>query len=372
MKRQRKAPRPSANGRAAGQKAEELARSFCSDGSYALSDVTLPELKPPRLRWLSRGRLALGAVTVLDGPKGSGKSTLAAWAAAAATGVLRLPDQEARLRDHVLWFAGEEDMDTLKRKLLAAGAYGLRMHFPGRRADGSVKELLVLPDMEAALEQAVIRWGAKLVVLDPLASFVGGADMNQEAVARAVMGPLTRIAQQYGCCILCIRHPRKAPAGSAVDRGLGSVAISAASRVVMTTGVEPDTGQRLLGVAACNGGKKGATLAFDLVDKDGAPVVKVVGEVDTDPEQFEPAGLDEVEVEDRLNAIQLLQQRVHKLEVPVNDILREGKENGIDSGPLKRARKKLGMTSRRVGGLGAKGHWVWGPAPERRKPGGRK
>jgi hypothetical protein len=39
---------------------------------------------------------------------------------------------------------------------------------------------------------------------------------------------LSRLAEEFGCCILLVRHLSKAPTGKAIHRGLGSIDLTGA------------------------------------------------------------------------------------------------------------------------------------------------
>jgi len=333
------------------------------EGGPELPAIPAAAVKPREIAWLSRGRLALGTFTLIDGSKGTGKSALACTIAAAVTGGPALPDQEVKTSAHVLWFAGEEDLGLVVRKLRAARANLLKVHFPGRSFTGGIERELVLPGMVEALDACIVRHGAALVVLDPLAGFVGGCDLNQEQPCRALTSPLSRIAEERGVCFLAIRHPRKTPVGSAIDRGLGNPALAAAARSVLATGTEPETGERLLGVVRCNLGRPAATLGYSLADSDGVPVVRWGAESNLDAERFEGELLDGSAQLQRLDARLLLRLRIGSGWVQAADVIAEARRNGISQDALDRARWRLGVRSKRVGKVGVDGHWIYG-APE--------
>lgn len=344
-------------------------RDVTQEFSLALPSITAAAVLEREVEWLSPGRLPLGAVVLLDGTKGSGKSSIAARIAAAVTGGEALPGAKTRAWGDVLWFAGEEDIGQVRRKLAAAGAVLGRVHFPGRLPTGRVLVPLSIQSHEDALEATVRMYGARLIVFDTLTCFVGGADLNQEQPARAVMTPLTRIAESMDCCIFAIRHPRKTPVSSAIDRGMGNPAIAAAARAVLMTGLDPDTRGRVLGVLSCNSGRPGKTLLYDLEDAGGLPVVQWLKEIDLDPERFEVgAGQEAVELV-RMDAKRLLRHRIGTSWVPAADVIAEARRNGISQDALDRARWKLGVPNRRVGKLGNDGHWEYGP-PEGGWPNG--
>jgi hypothetical protein len=327
----------------------------------AFNTVSAEDVIEHEVDWLSPGRLSMGSVWIIDGNKGSGKSSIAAAVAAAITGGPALPGGPAREWGSVLWCAGEECLSQVKRKLAAAGAFPESVLFPGRNCDGLVERTVAVSEHEAKLEATVKRHGARLLVLDTLACFAGGADLNQEIPARSVMSPLTRIAQACGLLVLGIRHPRKTPVANPLDRGMGSPAIAAAARGVLTTGREGDYGRRCLGVLVNNDGPAAATLCYDLVDCDGVPRVEWREEIALEADRIEFGPVEESQTLPRLEAKQLLRRRIGDDWVSAAEVLAEARRNGISQDQLDRARWKLGVRSRRVGKLGAEGHWQYGP-----------
>jgi hypothetical protein len=86
-----------------------------------------------------------------------------------------------------------------------------------------------------ALDDLIVRAGAKLVVLDPLAAFIP-AGVNDPGVMPSMMKGLKRVAQERDCAVLLIAHTRKG--GDADKEGAeitaGSAAITNLARGVLT------------------------------------------------------------------------------------------------------------------------------------------
>jgi hypothetical protein len=331
------------------------------DEAEAFDRLTAEDVIEQEVDWLSPGRLSMGAVWIIDGNKGTGKSSIACAVAAAITGGPPLPGSKKKDRGTVLWYAGEEALSQVKRKLAAAGASPDCVIFPGRNADGSTKTTLAIGEHEARLEATARRDGAKLLVLDTLACFAGGADLNQEIPARSIMSPLTRVAQATGLLVLALRHPRKTPVSNPLDRGMGSPAIAAAARGVLTTGREGDYGRACLGVLVNNDGRPADTLCYELVDCEGVPRVEWLEAINLPANKIEFGPVEDDALLPRLEAKQVLRRRIGEDWVGAQEVLLEARRNGISQDQLDRARWKLGVRSRRVGKLGFEGHWQYGP-----------
>jgi hypothetical protein len=64
-------------------------------------------------------------------------------------------------------------------------------------------------------------------------------------------------------------------------------------------------------------------------------------------------------------AVQFLKQTVIQ-PLGANEVLKLGQRVGFSHKELRTAREALGMKSKRIGGLGAKGQWVWCPVSNRK------
>src|SRR5262249_31733160 len=85
--------------------------------------VPLNDVAPAAVRWLWRGWVPLGKVTVLDGDAGLGKSTLLLDLAARVSTGAEMPDGTPGPRAGVVVVSAEDGLgDTIRPRLEAAGA----------------------------------------------------------------------------------------------------------------------------------------------------------------------------------------------------------------------------------------------------------
>ena len=122
-----------------------------------------------RVKWLWTNWLEFATVTIFQGEKGSGKSTWMRAVAADITGGPRLPGMptKRRVAGHVLWFAGEEDVDERVEPCLEAAGADLDLcHLWDDKGEES--ETLRLPGDADRLIQTITDTGAVMVVIDPL------------------------------------------------------------------------------------------------------------------------------------------------------------------------------------------------------------
>ena len=187
-----------------------------------MSDV---ELTP--VEWLWKPYLPFGKLSVLQGNPGEGKTYFAMYLAAACTNGKLLPNMERMEPFNVIYQTAEDGLgDTVKPRLIEAGA--------------DLDRVLVIDDSDVQLtlsderiEKAIIENNARLVIIDPIQAYLGAdVDMNRANEVRPIFMRLGQVAQRTGCAILLIGHLNKAAGMQSLQRGLGSIDIAAAGRVV--------------------------------------------------------------------------------------------------------------------------------------------
>ena len=169
------------------------------------------EITPETLKWLWPGRIPLGKLTLLVGDPGLGKSLLTIDIAARVSRGTSFPDGASCEPGAVIMVSAEDDpADTIRPRLDAAGADVSRVHvLQGTRitlADNSTAERAF--DLEtgvATLEDALadVR-GVRLIIVDPVSAYLGGADSNSNAEVRRILAPLAALAAKYGLAVLCV------------------------------------------------------------------------------------------------------------------------------------------------------------------------
>jgi putative DNA primase/helicase len=210
--------------------ANDLARA-----AQALPEVRLVRGDAVRLepvRWLWKGFLPAGMLTIVGGAPGCGKTTIALSLAATITQGGRWPDGSrcAEPGDVVIW-SGEDAEAVIAARLVAAGADMARVHFVGGVSDGAAFD----PGRDVELLEAAAEKLAapRLLILDPIVSAVAGDGHKSNDVRRALQ-PVVTLAQRLGCAVIGITHFSKGTAGrDPVERITGSLAFAAVARVVL-------------------------------------------------------------------------------------------------------------------------------------------
>jgi hypothetical protein len=205
------------------------------------------------------------------------------------------------------------------------------------------------------LEEAIRRSQPALVVLDPIQGFIGAeVDMHRANEVRVRLSLLVRLAEQYRCAIIIIRHLAKTPTAKAIYRGLGSIDFTAAVRSQLIVGRTQD-GQRVLAHAKSNLGEEGPSLGF-VIDKGQflwTGEVAVTADEIARPEEpdDEKSALEE--------ATEWLREVLADGPVETKEIYRSARHAGIAQRTLERAKAKLGVKARRIGTPGQRGGGTW-------------
>lgn len=232
----------------------------------------LADVEPRPVSWLWAGRIPLGRITLLVGRPGEGKSFLTTDAAARVTTGTPWPDGSECPKGSVILISAEDDPhDTIRPRLDAHYADARKVHLLSavRRvdADGQYERMITLADLDA-IEAALVRLpDCKLIVVDPIGSFLGGrTDAHRDNEVRGVLAPIAALAEKYGPAVLVVAHRRKSPGSIADDLALGSRAFTGIARAVWhLTRDHENKARRLLLPGKNNLAREGDGLAFSII-----------------------------------------------------------------------------------------------------------
>jgi AAA domain len=155
--------------------------------------------------------------------------------------------------------------DTLKKRIRLCGGHDKRIHvMTGWRDDQDHQHEFTLQDMPV-LEEAIQQYHPRLVVIDPIQAYLGRINMNHATEVQPLMRAMARVAEHYGCAIVCVRHPSKPGqgGGKVIHRGMGSVTFIGGVRTGLFVEQHPlDKDKVLLCQQKSNVGTKGRTQVF--------------------------------------------------------------------------------------------------------------
>jgi hypothetical protein len=228
------------------------------------------DIQPERLEWIWPGRIARGKAALVGGPPGLGKSQVTANIAATVSTGGRWPCDEgcAPQGDVVILSAEDGIADTIVPRLIAAGADTNCVHIvaAATKLDGTGRKTFSLKTDVDLLEELSRGIGTvRLIIIDPISAYMGGADGNGNVETREVLEPLAEMANRLGIAVVAVTHLNKGGAGgqSALNRFAGSIAFVAAARsAYLIIEDSEDENRRLFLQAKNNLGPKGKGLAF--------------------------------------------------------------------------------------------------------------
>lgn len=390
------------------------------------------------IAWLWPGRVPMGKVTLLAGDPGLGKSFVTLDLAARTTKGLRMPGQSREdwfergafhTPGDVLLLSAEDDpSDTIRPRLEAMGADVGRVHLLGgvHSQNDVGRRVLRLTELDRDMPQihrALDRLGdegrkPKLVVIDPVSAYMGQTDSHNNAQVRQVLAELARLAAHHGVAVVCVTHLNKGGgqgASKAVYRSMGSLAFTAAARVVLMVAKHPDDEtKRVVLAVKSNLGAEAQGLAYRIVpgyrDENDQPGRGKVSEAQadrelvpliyddsgdqglapTDPVATRPSAMRFVPARELATTIEWLDERVRltadelenpeenertdavsEAEVWLTGLLANGpvsaKEvtkrcvaDGLSITTVRRAKRRLGIDATRMASAGdEQATWVW-------------
>jgi hypothetical protein len=321
---------------------------------------TLSDVEAREVDWLWKPYLANGMLAMLSGDPGAGKTYITlAVAAAITTG--RVPyTGEHREPADVLYLSVENSPEHVVRpRFHSLGGDPKRFHIlQGTitgEGDRAVRGSVRLSDV-SLLHDALRQTEARLVIVDPIQSYLGAdVDAHRSNETRPVMDGLSRLAEEHACCNWLVRHLGKAPSGKAIHRGLGSIDLSAAVRTELLAGCSPDDpAQRALVQLKSNLGQFGPALGYTIEAPDGT--FRWTGESELTAAALLAPESNEVETGAMAEAKDFLSNALAQGARPAKDVEAEARQERIRERTLKRAKKVLGVQSRKCGMTGA---WEW-------------
>jgi hypothetical protein len=198
------------------------------------------EIRYVPVRWLWRGRVPLGAVTVLAGQQGLGKSTTTIELAARLTRGELDGDLVGRPCRVLIVTLEDHLSSVVKPRLIAAGADLDQVQIVTVKVDG-LDGLVTLPEDIAAIDSGAREQAARLMIVDPIvAALSGGIDAYRDHDVRRAFAPLAQLAERNDLAVVAIMHLTKAQTGDLLGRVSGSVAFTAAARSVLAFVRDPD------------------------------------------------------------------------------------------------------------------------------------
>lgn len=334
--------------------AQQLDEEQAKSGKRA-EIITMSDIEAEPIEWLWEPYIAIGKICMADGDPGIGKTLTVTQLAAMLSRGWRLPDQQGNLTlrtgapQTTLMLSTEDGLaDTLKPRLIKMGADCSRVHVLTGWLDENDEHHAFSLQHLAVLESALQQYQPRLVVIDPIQAYIGKIDINRANETRPLMNALKEVAEKYRCAIVCIRHPSKPGqgGGKAIHRGLGSVDFIGTARTGLFFEQHPtDINKALMCQSKSNIGKLGITQVFS---KDNGNFMWCgVSRISAEMLGGSGRGPDPHAL---LGAMCWMEEHLQAdTPTPSKQVEEDMEEAGYGRETVKRARRALGVISRKMG-----------------------
>lgn len=320
-----------------------------------LKTVKLSDVEALPVRWLWKPFLALGTFSLLDGEEGIGKTFLTcaiANAIASGKGLPLIPDDDHVEPSNVVLISAEDSLPYVIKPRLES------MNAPCERIFAVDEQFTLNSEGIGRLALVLAEYAPKLVVIDPLFSYAGKINLNNDNEIRTVTDELKRLAENFDCAILGIRHIGKSKGlGDARNAGLNGVGWRASARSHLLIGKNPDNeDQRALCQTKTNLGiKYSKSLGFEI--KGGeffwTGESQLTAETMLAQKRFESLE----DKSDREAAKEFLKDLLKDGVVEASKVTSEARQNGFSQPTINRAKKDLNIHSFKTGF--DKTEWFW-------------
>lgn len=325
-------------------------KSFKPLRAVALSDI---ESKP--VKWLWQPFLAIGTLNLLEGEEGIGKTFLTCALSCAVASGKGLPftgEGEHIEPSSVLLISAEDSLSHVLKPRLEA------MDAPTERIFVTDEPFSLDDEGIFRLSLLIAETEAKLIIVDPLFSYVGRIKLNDDNEIRSVTDKLKRLAEKHECVIVGIRHIGKSKGfGDARNAGLNGIGWRASARSVLLIGKNPENEAQK---AICQTKNNLApifpqSIGFEIKDNQ----FFWTGESSLTKEIMLSAARHETGEEkgERQDAVAFLREVLRGGERTAKDVQAEARTIGISEATLRRAKHALKIQSRKDSFQNGK--WFW-------------
>ena len=317
-----------------------------------LEIVKASDIEPKEVKWLWYPYIPFGKVTLLQGDPGDGKSKFMLSLAALLSKGEHLPfaDEEEREPITIIYQTTEDDADdTVVPRFNSAGGNGDNLIF--------IKEdMKSLSFGDNRIREAIEKYNAKLLILDPMSSYIGeSCSMNNANETRAEFNHLIAVAKETGCAIVIIAHMNKMKDSNPLYRTNGSIDIAGAARSILAiirTANKEAPAERYLVQVKSNLAPTGSALLFEVAESG----VNFVSEMEMTAEEAFSSLAPKMgrPNETELRAKDFILEMLQDGEMLANDCEAKLEEAGFKKSTIKKAKKKAGVVSHKKGFL-----WYW-------------
>lgn len=321
--------------------------------SESINLVRFDDVEEEEIKWLYQPYVPRGKITLCAAYPGVGKTYLLCYMAACVSVGKQFFDivPFGSEPENVLYLTSEDGLgDTLKKRLRICGADMTRIY--------SVSSVETITFDSPKIEHMIKQVHPALLIFDPFQSYIGeNVELNAANKTRAQLNNLVYLAEKYNVAIVLICHFNKNQKGDAITRIIGSTDIVGVSRSYLALGKVPDEENlKYMSHEKSSLDKRGRTILFEINPNAGG--ICKIGESSLSMDDYVKQAC-----EGKRRSAPELQEAIDFIRNQMPDGKRAAKEietladaNGISYRTLSRARKELGIISKRED---FKGSYIW-------------
>lgn len=340
----------------------------------ALILTNASDVQPRPIKWLWGDKIPLGAFSIIAGQGGQGKSQIGIWLAALVSKGGCFPDGQVCSEGKVIIISAEDTKEEIiVPRLLAAGSNlaNIKILEAVKTTDDQGNEVM-RPTFDFELDLPVLNdklteiSGVKLIIIDPIMSFMGKVNTHNLSETRVALAPLADLAEKHELAALLIHHTNKSTGGNAYTAFSGSNGFVDASRASFLVGPCPDqSDSSVMAPVKANWGTGKASFqyriqSFEIEHEEGTistSLIEWLGECPYTADEIRGAYQSSDGYGALEEAVEFLKEVLACGSKPASEIKDEAVEQGVSESTLNRAKRKLKIKANREGG--SKGQWVW-------------
>ena len=230
-------------------------------------------------------------------------------------------------------------------------------------AGGNGENLIFIKEDEKSLSfgdnriaEAIEKYHAKLLILDPMSSYIGeGCSMNNANETRAEFNHLMAVAKDTSCAIVIIAHMNKMKDTNPLYRTNGSIDIAGAARSILAITRTPNKeapAERYMVQVKSNLAPTGSAILFEVAEKG----VNFISEMEMTAEQAFQSLAPKMgrPNEKEIKVKEFIKEMLKNGEMLSTDCEEKLEAAGFKKSTVKKARKKAGVISQKKGF-----QWYW-------------
>ena len=333
---------------------------------------SLSDIQPEKLQWLWPNKLPLGANTIFAGDPSLGKTLILIDLAARGSVGDDFVDGEANtfgVFETIILSAEDDPATTIVPRLIGMHADLTKIHtleHVNERQGGKIQKRGVRldKDLELIREKLEAHPDIRLIIIDPLSNYLGTKDGFREQEIRAVLMPVTEMAQKYGVAVVTVAHNSKAQGRSAMHKTIGAVGLVGVARMGWTFLRDPENQDNKLmlqmkeNLGKFSGIKYNTKTVMINLHNEEIPVagIQYLG-VSTAKAENIIMQSEDFKEKSVLPAMAFIRARMAPGDhIPIAPLMEEAGAQGISVGQLEAARIKLGIDKVKAGN-GVR--WMW-------------